>query len=249
MLKGTGPPFTVVTDNRGAIDRFVNNRTAINASGTVAFFTRFKGGGAGVFTGRGGNLTAIAETDGIFTGFGQDGPTINNRGKVAFVSDLKSDGQGVFVGTGKTLTSITDTGDGFSPFVNAYINNRGTVAFSARLDAGGEGIFTGSDLTADRVIETGDRLAGAAVIGLDTRIDLNDRGQFAFVATLSDGREGIFRADPALEPTPEPTTLLLFGTTMAGVGLAAWRKLRDNVAPAPIASPNTVNPPRGPKGK
>jgi hypothetical protein len=30
-----------------------------------------------------------------------------------------------------------------------------------------------------------------------------------------------------LEPIPEPTTLLLFGSTMAGVGLAAWRKLRD----------------------
>jgi hypothetical protein len=211
VLKGTGPPFTVVGDNRGAIDGFASNRTAINARGTVAFFARFKDGGAGVFTGRGGNLTAIADTDSIFTGFGQDGPTINNRGTVAFV------------GTGRTLTAITDTGDGFSFLVNAYINNRGTVAFSAHLDGGGEGIFTGPDLIADRVIETGDRLAGATVIGVDTRIDLNDRGQLAFVATLSDGREGIFRADPALEPTPEPTTLLLWGTMIAGLGFAARR--------------------------
>jgi hypothetical protein len=30
-----------------------------------------------------------------------------------------------------------------------------------------------------------------------------------------------------LGAVPEPTTLLLFGTTMAGLGLAAWRKLRD----------------------
>jgi hypothetical protein len=30
-----------------------------------------------------------------------------------------------------------------------------------------------------------------------------------------------------LTPTPEPATLVLFGTTMAGLGLAAWRKLRD----------------------
>jgi len=58
-----------------------------------------------------------------------------------------------------------------------------------------------------------------------SRIDLNDRGQLAFVATLSDGREGIFRADPALEPTPEPPTLLLWGTVMAGLGIAArWGK-------------------------
>jgi hypothetical protein len=27
-----------------------------------------------------------------------------------------------------------------------------------------------------------------------------------------------------LSPTPEPTTLLLFGTTMAGLGLARWRR-------------------------
>jgi hypothetical protein len=228
VLKGTGAPFTVVADNRGTIDGFVSNRTAINARGTVAFSARLKDGGAGVFAGRGGNLTAIADTAGIFSGFGEAGPTINNQGKVAFLGDLKSGGQGVFVGTGRTLTTIADTREGFSLFVNTDINNRGTVAFAAFLDAGGEGIFTGADLTADRVIGTGDVLDGATVTRLGgaaglSRIDLNDRGQFAFVATLSDGREGIFRADPALEPTPEPTTLLLWGTMIAGLGFAARR--------------------------
>jgi hypothetical protein len=228
VLKGTGPPFTVVADNRGTIDGFVNNGTSINARGTVAFSARFKVGGAGVFTGRGGNLTAIADTDGIFSGFGQDFPKINNQGKVAFVGDLKSGDQGVFLGTGKTLTTIADTREGFSLFVNTDINNRGTVAFSGFLDAGGEGIFTGADLTADRVIGTGDVLDGATVIRLGggaglSRIDLNDRGQLVFGATLSDGREGIFRADPALEPVPEPPTLLLWGTMITGLGFAAHR--------------------------
>ena len=31
-----------------------------------------------------------------------------------------------------------------------------------------------------------------------------------------------------LEPTPEPTTLLLFGTTMVGLGLARWRRGRQS---------------------
>jgi hypothetical protein len=31
-----------------------------------------------------------------------------------------------------------------------------------------------------------------------------------------------------LSPVPEPTTLLLFGTTMAGLGLARWRQRRRN---------------------
>lgn len=232
VLKGKGPPFTVIADNRGAFDGFINSRTSINARGTVAFSARFKAGGAGVFTGNGGNLTTIADTDAIFSGFGEDSPKINNHGRVAFVGDLKLGGQGVFVGTGKTLTTIADTREGFSLFVNADINNRGTVAFLAFLDAGGQGIFTGSDLIDDRVIGTGDRLAGATVTELGgaggiSRIDLNDRGQLAFVATLSDGREGIFRADPALESVsvPGPPSLLLWGTTAAGLVLAArWRR-------------------------
>jgi len=31
-----------------------------------------------------------------------------------------------------------------------------------------------------------------------------------------------------LKSVPEPTTLLLFGTTMAGLGLARWRRRRQN---------------------
>jgi hypothetical protein len=34
--------------------------------------------------------------------------------------------------------------------------------------------------------------------------------------------------DVAVNPVPEPTTLLLFGTTMAGIGLARWRRRRQN---------------------
>jgi PEP-CTERM motif len=38
---------------------------------------------------------------------------------------------------------------------------------------------------------------------------------------------GVTELDAKIGAVPEPTTLLLFGTTMAGLGLAAWRKLRD----------------------
>lgn len=50
-----------------------------------------------------------------------------------------------------------------------------------------------------------------------------------FGAVQNEGFDKLWVAsDSDLEPTPEPTTFLLWGTSMAGLGLARWRRRRQN---------------------
>jgi len=122
------------------------------------------------------------------------------------------------------------------------INAKGTVAFWASLDTGGGGLFSTCLRRACRreapteVIGIGDTLFGHTVSFLDL-LDggINDSGQVAFHAqevtdvngVNLESFDGIYRADPSLSSTPEPATLLLFGTTAGGLlGVAGWRTRR-----------------------
>jgi hypothetical protein len=71
------------------------------------------------------------------------------------------------------------------------------VAFYAELDAGGQGIYIGADPIGDAVITTTDMLDGQTVVRtLMTKGSLNNAGQIAFQADLSDGTSGIYLATP-----------------------------------------------------
>jgi hypothetical protein len=70
------------------------------------------------------------------------------------------------------------------------LNHAGMVAFWAGLPAGASGVFTGPDLSASMVIRTGDLLFGATVIELHLG-GVNNRGEIAFRAVLSNGRQVI----------------------------------------------------------
>jgi hypothetical protein len=67
------------------------------------------------------------------------------------------------------------------------------------------------------------------VLGIDASAGLDPNDPTAFITGLTFMGDGEFTGtmDPLV--TPEPTTLLLLGTTLAGLGLATrWRRHREN---------------------
>ena len=123
-----------------------------------------------------------------------------------FVADCQSQTLILFTGDGNKLQVIVDN-EGTPPvrFLSLdtpTINNQGKIAFTALVDdfrtlESYTGLFTGPDPVADLVIRTGAPLAGSTLVSVAMfREGLNDVGQIAFHATLADGTEGIYRADP-----------------------------------------------------
>lgn len=201
----------------------------INEGGTVASIV---GPGFGqpveLVVGDGGALTKIVD-DG--DGLGNLGHvTVNNSGFVAFSAEGGAFGpESLYVSNfAASHNLIADLSDAFSLFNNfgMSLNDLGEVAFWAELDAGGSGIFLGPDAVNDKVIAVGDSLFGFTVTSLHfERFNLNNSGQLAFSATLSNGDQVIVRADPISE-VPEPSSLVLVVAGLAGVAVPLLRRRR-----------------------
>lgn len=178
---------------------FPTERLDINDGGTVVF---------NLFDGSLWNINSSTFAKIARGSFGFD-PGINNSGTVAFRA-----GETIFTYSNGAIAPIADTSGAFSRFrFSPGINDVGSVAFMADLKTGGFGIFTGNDPVANKVIATGDSLFGEQV----TRLyffnqGLNNSGQIAFYAELTNGKQGFFRANPnSIKPStsvPEPTSVL-----------------------------------------
>lgn len=170
---------------------------AFNNAGEVFFTASLDTGVRGIFS-SGDAIETIVDSTGEFDLFGS--PSINYRDQVAFLAQLDDQETGIYItDSDGIITAVATTEGPFSTFLtDPSINPDGKVAFQAKLDDGSEGIFIGSDPVAGKVIGVGDALAGSTVTQLffSGREAFNGLGQIAFSATLADGRNGIFRADP-----------------------------------------------------
>jgi hypothetical protein len=199
IVVGRGGRATRVVDTSGLFQS-IDQDPRVNASGQVAFHATRRDGSEGIFVGKGGALTTVADTSGPFVSFSPS-PAINDRGHVLFQAVLADfTTTGLFLSRHGRISTVLDSTGAFAEFgTAAALNRRGLIAFEGRTRKGLLGIFTGGDPVADRVIAVGDPLDGSTVQTLDVLAfdaALNDRGQIAFIATLADGRTGVYRADP-----------------------------------------------------
>jgi hypothetical protein len=169
-------------------------------------------------------------------------PVLNSRGQVLFDAGLAgtsvpfagstTDSQAIFLWSDGGLIAIARQGDampGGGHLVSAAfaageysLNASGDVAFSAQLDNGDEGIFLWSRGVLTQVARTGTVVPGVGTIAsLDQYgtglphgyVDLNDRGQVAFAAVLTDGGGALLLATPGADG---PGSVAAFRTTGGG---------------------------------
>lgn len=242
MLAGAGDSVF------GGPETFVGfDHPVLNDAGLVAFAAETSGGPAspGLFADTGSTTLALARAGDAAPDTGGGTlvdflyPAVNASGSVAFLSNVAGGSAtgGLFVAS-SSLESVAVDGQvvsGAGPISSVSslpdIASDGSVALSIGFasgpvagglyvhDAGG---FTPVALAGEVAPDTGG--ATFASFGFLSR---NDTGRVAFVATLDDGRTGVFLATP---PAPSPVPLLsgpalpTLALLLAGTALAALRR-------------------------
>jgi hypothetical protein len=190
---------------------------SINNAGQVTFLGHGETGQpGGIYRWEDGDLTAIDEQ---FGGGYWMIPAINDLGQVAYCKRV--DGvRTLRIGDGSSRTPIAEESGAIAEFTTSVdINDDALVAFQATLDAGSEAILVGDADGIETLIAVGDELDGSTVEDVWFRRGLTNAGHVAFMATLADGRQGVYIA------VPEPATLAI----LALGGLAALMHRRSPV--------------------
>jgi hypothetical protein len=214
----------------------VSNDRAVSDQGIVAYVANIGGSSAttGLFRTDGNETVAIARNDqspptgGTFSVLSR--PAVNERGQVAFVSEMSGGSSefAVFRGEGEALTTIFAAGQvvpGSSATIQDFgrvaINRLGQVAAIALTSGASAAALLLGDGTATAVVALDGEPApkggtygdpfGRATFGGPVR--LNDRGELAFKASLTNGSStsGIFCGNGE-----RTTTVALAGTIAPG---------------------------------
>lgn len=173
----------------------------VNEAGEVAFRVAFPESGIiAILRSPGGRFKTICYNYAPFLDLYR--PSVNSYGMVAFSATLEGyegEDTAIFIGDGGPPWMVADSSYEYARVGPAVgINDAEQVVFEAVLRSGEQGIFTGDDPERDTVIRTGDALGGSIVrsIRFAGHRAVNNAGQIAFEARLSDGGSALFRADP-----------------------------------------------------
>jgi hypothetical protein len=209
---------------------------SMNDSETVAFYAYnsatqkwgvYRGSAVPLFEDQG---TVILSLSGL---------VINNAATVAFVGSDAGGQAGVFkTDDGQTFTYL-GRGGLTSGHDRISMNNGGVVAFDGTLSPGSsEKLYLASGSgPAVPVIGVGDTLDGSTVIELDMFTEsLNDSGQLVFQAELTDGRWGVYRADPNRPPVAANGSLSVAAGQSASGVLSATDPDGDSLAYSIVSS-------------
>jgi hypothetical protein len=213
------PGAGVFVGSGGAITTLLSSPTytgalvdpAISNGGTIAYEWPILVGPANVgqtlTVYKNGITTPVASVNGFFSSL-----DVNDAGMV--VSSIHSgSGAGIYKGDENGFgRTIGPTANGYSLFGTASINDLNGIAFEG-IGATFSGIYTGSDPIADKVVAVGYALDGSTIFALAMGRDaLNDAGQIAFWAKLTDGRQGVYIATAV--PEPASLAILAIGSMM-----------------------------------
>lgn len=230
---------------------------AVNSGGTVVFPAMVAGGSTsgGLFADSAGVDSLLASVGdpapgtggGAFTDFLY--PEVNANDAVVFLSDVTGGSAtgGIFRIDGGAPSAVVvendsapGTGGGSFTAITglAAINDAGDIAFSAVVSGGSSeaGVFRFAAATGQiaPVVLFGEAApdSGGATFAQFGSVDVNDAGQVALQATLSNGNTGVFLAT---ESTPVPAApalaLVVLGAGLVGAAVASRRSLRRGRPP------------------
>jgi hypothetical protein len=198
-----------------------------NDQGAVAYLASMSGATAtqAVLRSNGVRTIAIASDDiapptgGSFTSL--ESPDMNDHGQVAFKSDMTggSAEHGIFRGEGGRLTPVFVTnqvvpgGASVDECGGAAINTYGQVAAICSLKNGATnaGLFIGDGKATFAIALDGQPAPKGGNYSILESLKLNDRGEVAFLARLTDSTSGLFRGNGK-----HTTTIALSGTSAPG---------------------------------
>ena len=216
---------TPLSDGSGTLGTVSSN--ALNDQGQIAVFAQPFPSPNGIFLMSAGQLSTVARDGDAAPGGGTYslgfpdpayGPSLNSAGSVAFAADLSTGGRAVFVSSNGAASRIAGPGDaapGGGSFVSAdspRVNALGQVAFFGQTSVGGFGAFVFSGGSISKVATSGDAALPSLTFTYVGAPVMNDLGEIAFGADLSDGTVATFLATPvsgsgALANAPKAGTM------------------------------------------